>query len=128
MTGEAQERLAKAARLLEQAEPLDARQAPEAIIHLSYYAMFHAATAVLLGAGETQTLTHGGLIGGFGRIMRNRGDHDRAQARLFNRAQDLRMQSDYGVSPTDLAEGAAGLLQDAKSFVAFCSNICVTSR
>lgn len=120
MNPEAAEHLAKAERLLGQARPLNPDEAPEAVVHLAYYAMFHAATAVLIAAGERPALTHGGLIGGFGRLMRDRGDEARAWGRLLNRAENLRLAADYAVSQTDLADGALGLLKDAQAFVAFC--------
>jgi hypothetical protein len=37
--------------------------APEGVVHLSDYAMFHAATAVLVRHRSSVTLTHTGLIG-----------------------------------------------------------------
>jgi len=118
---EAADHRAKAERMLRQAESLAADQAPEAVIHLAYYAMFHAATAVLLEAGTAPALTHGGLIGGFGRLMRDRGETARLQGRVLNRAEDQRLQADYGVSLPDLADAAGGLLRDARTFVAFCA-------
>lgn len=48
MKTETARRLARAARFLSQAEEFPADKAPEAIIHLSYYAMLHAAAAVLV--------------------------------------------------------------------------------
>ena len=48
MTPEAEERLTKAERFLSQAMGLSAEAAPEAVIHLTYYAMLHAAAAVVV--------------------------------------------------------------------------------
>jgi len=48
VTPETARRLARAERFLAQAEEFPADKAPEAIIHLSYYAMLHAAAAVLI--------------------------------------------------------------------------------
>lgn len=121
MSEEAAGHLGKAERLLAQAAALEAAQAPEAVIHLSYYAMFHAATAFLLKSGERSVLTHGGLIGSFGRLMRERGEEARAQGRLLNRAENLRLASDYGVTHADLPQRAAELLDEARVFVSFCS-------
>ena len=42
--------MAKAHRLLVQAQGLDPNEAPESVVHLFYYARFHAATAVRLRA------------------------------------------------------------------------------
>lgn len=120
MSEGATEHLAKAKRLLGQAGSLDPEQAPEAVIHLAYYAMYHAATAVLLEGAGQPALTHGGLIGAFGKLMRERGEQARAQGRLLNRAENLRLASDYGVAHVDLPHGAAELLRDAMAFVSFC--------
>ena len=45
MIREAEERLAKPERFLAQAAVLSPESTPEAIIHLTYYAMLHAAAA-----------------------------------------------------------------------------------
>ena len=55
--------MAKARRLLIQAQGLDPSEVPESVVHLSYYAMFHAATAVLLRHRASVAMTHTGLIG-----------------------------------------------------------------
>ena len=107
MTESHVEHLAKAERLLRQAQNLNATDAPESVIHLSYYAMFHAATAVLLRHRDMTTLTHEGLIGTFGQFAKNRGEKARQHGRALNRAEDLRLQADYGVSYRDLAETGA---------------------
>jgi len=48
VTPEAEERLTKAERFLSQAMGLSAEAAPEAVIHRTYYAMLHAAAAVVV--------------------------------------------------------------------------------
>lgn len=87
-----------ARRLPHQAQALSVVEAPESIVHLAYYAMFHAATAVLLKHRNRATVTHTGLIGAFGQLVKDRGEIGRRQGRAANRAADLRLQADYGFS------------------------------
>jgi uncharacterized protein (UPF0332 family) len=68
------EHLEKARRLLRQSLAMSADDAPESVVHLAYYAMFHAATAVLLKHRDSAATTHAGLIGAFGRFVKNRGE------------------------------------------------------
>lgn len=122
MTESHVEHLAKAERLLRQAQALNAADAPESVVHLSYYAMFHAATAVLLRHRDKAALTHAGLIGAFGQFAKNRGENARQHGRALNRAEDLRLQADYGVSYRDLAEASAKIREEARAFIDFCES------
>lgn len=114
------ERLHKAERLLAQAQAIDVDEAPEAVAHLAYYAMFHAAAAVLLSNQRALPKTHRGLIGEFGRLARDASPEASAHGRALNRAEDLRLLADYGASVGDLDETAAAARDDAKRFVAYC--------
>jgi uncharacterized protein (UPF0332 family) len=122
VTDGAVDHLAKAARLLRQARALDAADAPESVVHLAYYAMFHAATAVLLRHRDSAALTHTGLIGAFGQFAKERGEAARQHGRALNRAEDLRLQADYGVSYGDLADAAVELREAAHAFVESCES------
>ncbi len=117
------EHIAKAGRLLQQAQAVDANDAPESIVHLSYYAMFHAATAVLIKHRDESSRTHVGLIGAFGRFVKDRGETARGHGRALNRAEDLRLQADYGVSYNDLSESAENILNDARVFIDYCEKV-----
>lgn len=123
MTTTAAEHRVKARRLLEQANQLSADDAPESVIHLCYYAMFHAAMAVLLCHRQQVAITHTGLIGAFGRLARDLGEAARQQGRALNRAEDLRLRSDYGVVYDDLPVSAATLREEADSFLVFCETL-----
>lgn len=112
--------LAKAKRLLHQAQDLSAADAPESVIHLAYYAMFHAATAVLLKHRDKVALTHAGIIGAFGQFAISRGEKARQHGRSLNRAEDLRLQADYGVAYRDLPDAGAKVREEAQAFVEFC--------
>jgi len=123
VSGNYGEHLAKARRLLRQARALDAKDAPEGIVHLSYYAMFHAATAVLIRHRDGPSRTHVGLIGTFGRFVKERGATARQHGRALNRAEGLRLQADYGISYQDLSEAAEVILKDAGAFTDFCERV-----
>jgi uncharacterized protein (UPF0332 family) len=109
----------KAQRLLSQAQSLDVADAPEAVAHLADYAMFHAATALLICSGQAVPKTHRGLIGTFGRSPRVWGGDANAHGKALNRAEDLRLLADYGAAASDLAETAA-VRADAEQFVTYC--------
>lgn len=123
MSKEPDGHMVKAERLLRQAHLFDANEAPESVVHLAYYAMFHAATAVLLKQGNSTAVTHSGLIGAFGQFAKDRGEAVRQQGRSLNRAEDLRLLADYGISYQDLAESAARLREDALAFVDYCASV-----
>jgi uncharacterized protein (UPF0332 family) len=72
--------LPRRAVCLVQADGMSAEAAPESVIHLAYYAVFHAATAVLLRHRGRAGLTHTGLIGAFGRLDVGLGEHARTLA------------------------------------------------
>lgn len=78
MSGDEEAHLAKARRMLAQANALSSEEAPESVIHRAYYAMLHAATAVLLRHRGGVALTHTGLIEAFGRFAAGWGDIGRA--------------------------------------------------
>ena len=69
MTPHAATRLAKAEAFLAQLGKVSAEAAPAAAIHLAYYAMLHAATAVLLEKTGDAPKTHAGTIGQFSRAV-----------------------------------------------------------
>lgn len=115
--------LTKAHRMLAQAQAMNPADAPESVVHLSYYAMFHAATAVLLRHRTSVAITHSGLIGAFGRLTKDLGESARQHGRALNRAEDLRLRADYGVTYDDLAEAAENLRNEAIGFVTFCESL-----
>jgi uncharacterized protein (UPF0332 family) len=112
--------LIKANRMLAQAQAMSPVDAPESVVHLCYYAMFHAATAVLLRHRTSVAMTHTGLIGAFGRLTKDLGEPARQHGRALNRAEDLRLRADYGVAYDDLTESAEHLRHEALAFVRFC--------
>lgn len=94
MTPEAAKRYAKALRFLEQAGRQSPDEAPEATIHVSYYAMMHAAAALLLDRTGEVPKSHAGVIGQFSRLIPQADERGRSFGRAFNRAEQLRLFSD----------------------------------
>jgi uncharacterized protein (UPF0332 family) len=121
---EADRRLAKARRLLDQIVRLDAAAVPEPAIHGAYYAMFHAATAALIAREGAAPATHSALIGRFSQLARSEGATARDHGRALNRAFDLRLAADYGAEPAGLADVAPDIVRDAEAFVRFCARLC----
>ena len=86
----------------------------------AYYSMFDAAIAALswAGGGNDQLAhqTHGGLIAAFGLHLVRSGKLPPEFGRALNRAQELRLTSDYlaGPVPIDKAEWA---VQEAEAFL-----------
>lgn len=120
MSQEARLRIAKARDFLAQMCGLDPTDRGETIVHQAYYAMFHAALAVLTAAGAEPASKHASVIAAFGRLVRDKGDQGRAQGRALNRAFDLRMAADYAVGRSLLPETVAETAASAIRFVEFC--------
>jgi len=126
MTESHGEHLEKAGRLLRQARIFSVADAPESVVHLSYYAMFHAATAVLLKHRGKAALTHAGLIETFGQFVKNHGETARQHGRALNRAKDLRLLADYGIAYQDLVEASTKIREEACAFAEFCKSVVAT--
>ncbi len=123
MTPKAARRLAQAERFLQQATVLDPAVSPEGVIHLSYYAMFHGAAAVLLDRTGSAPKTHSAMIAQFGALARTAGADAQRLAHQFNRAGDRRLIADYNDVPVVTSDDAARLRDDAKEFVALCRQL-----
>jgi uncharacterized protein (UPF0332 family) len=63
MIDERQQHMRKASRLLRSVENRAASDEPDAVASTAYYAMYHAACAVLLWQDEPLPKTHSSLIG-----------------------------------------------------------------
>ena len=89
----------------------------------AYYAMFHAATAVLLHKG-IERASHGGIISAFGRFIAKPGLVDPKLHRWLLEAFTLRNDCDY-LAPFEAEESQARTTLDrAKEFVDICSQLC----
>jgi len=123
VTPEAEERLAKAERFLSQAMSLSPEAVPEAIIHLTYYAMLHAAAAVVVEQRGRTPKTHGGIIGQFAQLTKEKGETARSLGRAFNHAEDVRLMSDYAYDVAPDAIDASEARDAAIAFVAYCRSL-----
>jgi uncharacterized protein (UPF0332 family) len=119
---EAARRLGRAERFLAQAEEVAADKAPEAIIHLSYYAMLHAAAAVLVERIGRAPKTHGTIIGQFSNLTRTDEGLGRSSSRTFNHAQNIRLASDYGDENATASE-AVETRDAARAFITYCRTL-----
>ena len=102
---------------------LDPSAQAEAIIHLAYYAMYHAAMAVLIARTDDAPKRHATVISRFGLVVKDMGQDAVAAGRSFNEAFDARMVADYRAELSDLAKDALRLRQEAGIFVQICKRL-----
>ena len=88
----------------------------------AYYAMFHAATAVLLSK-DIQRSSHHGLISAFGRFIAKPGLIDYEHHRNLQEIFDLRRESDYEPIVDIRPDEATRILQKTRAFVAACRGL-----
>ena len=108
----------KASALLLEAEAQDADASPMAVIHSSYYAMFHAARAVRFKATGQAPNRHDAAIQRVGLLVRDLDDAVRAAGRAFNRVKDDRTAADYDELVAPTPEDARESVAAAKDFLA----------
>jgi uncharacterized protein (UPF0332 family) len=114
-----------ALRHLTEGESMDLHRTPGAAVHAAYYAMHHAARAVLLRCdGENAATKHGAVINRFGQIAKERASLD---ARLpvaghnLNIAYDQRIDIDYNPRVQPTAAEAEKCLKNARASLAICA-------
>jgi uncharacterized protein (UPF0332 family) len=88
-----------------------------------YYAMFHAATALLLERDITRS-SHHAIISAFGEYLVKPGHIDARFHEHFRQAFDLRQQSDYEPVSEITPEQAKIALDRALDFVDACRKLC----
>jgi uncharacterized protein (UPF0332 family) len=110
----------KAEAHLKEASAQDAAASPMAVIHSSYYAMFHAARAVLFKATGNAPKRHDRAIQQFGLLVRDLDDKLRAAGKAFNEVKDERAAADYDETIVPSPEEAGEALQAAVDFLAVC--------
>ena len=123
MTPQVARRLAKAERFLAQAMQQSPDEAPESVIHTAYYAMLHAAAAVIIARQGQAPKTHGSIIGQFSLLVKSDGELARALSRALNRAEDRRLRSDYDEVFIPSAADASKTRQSAIEFVTYCRSL-----
>jgi len=91
-----------------------------AVIHSAYYAMFHAARAVLFHATGAASRKHDRVVNAFGRRVRDGDASLRRCGRWLNAAKDGRMVADYAEDIDPAAEEAEEEAKLARDFLAAC--------
>jgi uncharacterized protein (UPF0332 family) len=85
----------------------------------AYYAMFHAAQAILIANGIRSPRSHHGMHMLFGREMVNKGGIDRSFGRDLNDVFDLHTSGTYDVDETGIDSESAGVaVAKAQKFLA----------
>lgn len=93
---------------------------PEIIAHTAYYAMHHAALAILTHYGVAAPKTHSGLVSRLSQLDRDRSWRAQASVALLARALNRRMIGDYQFVGTLNVQHARSARDDAVAFVSFC--------
>jgi hypothetical protein len=125
MTGESDRHLSRAEEFLRVAEENLKNNHPSDSISRSYYAMFHAATAVLKTLG-IERKSHHALWSGFGEHVTSKGLIAPKFHRLALDAFSARSLSDYLAQPTDTIDDAGESLAVATDFVGVCRRFVET--
>ena len=89
---------------------------PEDAVSRAYYAMFHAARAILHVKG-IKAKTHGAVISMFGKEIAEKGIVDKELGRILNRAFDLRQKSDYEIDVEIKSGDVEEIVKDAERFI-----------
>jgi uncharacterized protein (UPF0332 family) len=82
----------------------------------AYYAMFYAATGLLLTKGVSRS-KHSGVCSAFGEYFVKAGLIEPEYGRMLVNAFNVRLDSDYEVAPSLSRELAEDVLRDAERFV-----------
>jgi uncharacterized protein (UPF0332 family) len=86
-------------------------------VNRAYYAVFHAASAVLLWL-DIERARHAGVQAAFGEFLIKSGLIEAEFGRIYNRVRQLREMQDYDLQAATLtAEETARLVRDAAHFV-----------
>lgn len=119
MTPDVDQHLRRARELLEVSEENLRSNHPADSVSRAYYAMLHAATAVLKNLG-IERKSHHGTWAAFGEHVTGKGLIDRKFHRFALDTFSQRSMSDYLSSPPDTPESASQNLEMAREFVAAC--------
>lgn len=91
-----------------------------AVIHSSFYAMFHAARAVLFKANGHAPKRHDSVIQQFGRLVQDLEDAIKSAGRACNAGKDQRTSADYDETIAPSPEDAREAQSAAVAFIAVC--------
>lgn len=108
--------LSRADTCLKEARALEGAALPYGAASRAYYAVFHAASAMLFSVG-LEARTHKGLISLLGEHFVRPGRLPPTMGRLVSRMQRDREDADYALGAVFTAEEAARIIADAQEFV-----------
>ncbi len=92
-------------------------------VNRSYYAMYHAVTAVLL-TDKIERSSHSALIAAFDQFFVKAGKFDKLYSRMLRYGFELRNNNDYLSAPETSENDAKQLLGDSHAFVQKCIEYC----
>jgi uncharacterized protein (UPF0332 family) len=119
---EIQRHFERGAECIEDAQVLLQNNRLAAVVTRAYYAMFHAATAVLLARGIERS-SHHGLLSAFAEQFVKTRQLDRRFFLYLREAFERRQQSDYDPVVDVDRQTVEEILDHAVEFVAACKNI-----
>lgn len=122
MRQDVSQHLERAKELIQVADENLANNHPADSVSRSYYAMFHATTAVLLELGIERS-SHKALISVFGESVVKKGLMDKRFHNYLRRAFEARSESDYLPLPSESVEKAGVMLKQATEFVSSCREL-----
>ena len=123
MTEEAELHFKRAAECVEDSQVLLDNERPAASVGRAYYAMFHAATAVLAVKGIKRS-SHRGILSAFGEYLVKPGLVEHKFHLSLRKAFELRQQTDYDPIVDVDSQQAAETLEEAVDFVDACRKLC----
>ena len=109
--------LVRADTCLNEARALHEAAFPYGAASRAYYAVFHAASALLFSVG-LEARTHKGLVSLLGEHFVRPGRLSPAMGRLVSRLQRDREDADYALGAVFTREEAGTIIADAEAFVA----------
>ena len=114
----------KARSFLEEASAADPNGLPRAMIHVCYYAMYHAVAAALIAAHGSAPTSHGRAIHKGSALLAERlGPEGEQAGESIYRAYQLRLLVDYSVDPDHLVDRASRLREEAEQVLASCHKL-----
>ena len=98
-----------------------AEDTPMSTVQAAYYAMFHAARAVLLQVNGTAPKKHASVVEQFGFLAKDRGGALRTAGRDLAKAQRRRIKAAYEVTAQISVDDAKDTARIAEAFLAICA-------
>ena len=126
MTTEQEALISKARETLGAAQLLAANQMFDSAASRAYYAMFHLASALLLGKGMTFS-KHGSLIAAFGLHFIKSGEIEAKFHRYLIDAQDNRIEGDYSAHSNLTKAQVETMIAQAEEFLMLTEQSLATS-